>query len=198
MIPPALFTTFEPWTLVVILFRLSHSLWKTVFPSPVMIWGVRWVEMSSEALAIAVASSKLKSYVSECLSHERMVVSYNDRKENCFSKYQNEIPVLKRVQHWQFRSFRTFLTAWYPLTMVLLYLSNVICHHIEERNWNLSHTIMSTHLASLQFGLFTFSSHTFRLFGPWGDLWNLLPLPCLSLPPNAQQLGIYSVINVIF
>ncbi len=36
--------------------------------------------MSSKALAIAVSSSILKSYVSECPSRERMVVSYKDRK----------------------------------------------------------------------------------------------------------------------
>ncbi len=36
--------------------------------------------MSSKALAIAVSSSILKSYVSECPSRERMVVIYKDRK----------------------------------------------------------------------------------------------------------------------
>ena len=55
MIPAALFTAFGPVTLVKILFRLSHSLWKTKLSSPVTIYEVKYVSASSIALAIAVS-----------------------------------------------------------------------------------------------------------------------------------------------
>ena len=56
MIPAALFTAFGPVTLVKILFRLSHSLWKTKLSSPVTIYEVKYVSASSIALAIAVST----------------------------------------------------------------------------------------------------------------------------------------------
>ena len=63
MMPPALLTTFEPCT-VVILFRLSHSLWNTTLASPQMMLGVRsvrWIESSSNSFAIAVSNSSPKT-----------------------------------------------------------------------------------------------------------------------------------------
>lgn len=64
--PPAELKTLGPWKFVIILFKLSHSLWKRIFPYAVTICGLKKVDISSVALAWAVYSSKPKSYDSQC------------------------------------------------------------------------------------------------------------------------------------
>ena len=71
----ALLTTLDAVTLVRILFILSHPLWKTSLQSPLSIWGIRYVLVSSSALAIAVSSSIPKEYDSQRQGQFKMVVS---------------------------------------------------------------------------------------------------------------------------